>query len=199
MKTNCNTYAGHNGNSGIQNHSCGPHYPVRSYIIGRVGRPDIHVATFGGVELKTCDRNGHAADMDCLVRAKVIADAAWKCRNDGDGCSFYADRDGSPDSGYCVGLSGQETIVDIDDYDVNDLYADCKIRDYNPIFADVVQKLVRNGGTGSDVCIGCWVHNGQRYLDVSVVCADFDDAERLGNANDQIAIYDLNNCLELKL
>jgi len=190
--------SGHVGTSGIQSHSCGPHYPVVSYSGRRDGRP-IMVATFEGVELVSDDHATHAADMDCMKYAEQISNAFWACRADWDGCTFYADRAGSPNSGYCVGLAGQETIVDRLPYDENDAYKDCRKSDYPTIFADVLGKLIRNGGTGSNNCIGCWVHGGRLYIDVSTVCDDYATAVELGRRNNQIAIYDLNQGTEITL
>ena len=187
----------HAGNSGIKLQSCGENFPIRSFRIGRPNLPDVRVATFAGVELRTTAYHAHVRHTDILVRAKYIADAAWECRADGDGCTFYAYKTGSPVSGYCVSIAGQETKLVIDDYDENDLYADCKVRDYDPIVADVVGKLVRNIFRQPTACIGCWVHDGYRYLDVTRVIHDLDNALNFARDNGQLAIYDLSSGTEI--
>ena len=45
--------------------------------------------------------------------------------------------------------------------------------------------------------IGCWQYNGQWYLDVSLIYSNKQTALQTGILNDQIAIWDIENCQEI--
>lgn len=48
---------------------------------------------------------------------------------------------------------------------------------------------------------GGWYNseNGQYYYDATIIVYDLEKALELGRANDQIAIFDLTNCKEIRL
>ena len=152
------------------------YYPVRSYRIG-----DNYCAECNGVKRIATGCEGHSEDKDLLRRAVDIADAVYARRSGG---TVYVDPNNDPVDGYCVGLKGYETIVDLDD---------CS---YGDVLADIVDKLENAGHTRCDglpVGIGWWTpagSDGKTYLDVSVHIADRADALAFAEAADQIAIYD---------
>lgn len=45
--------------------------------------------------------------------------------------------------------------------------------------------------------VGCWQYNGQWYLDVSLIYDNRQIALQTGILNDQIAIWDIENCQEI--
>jgi hypothetical protein len=45
--------------------------------------------------------------------------------------------------------------------------------------------------------IGCWQYEGRYYLDVSLIYNDKQTALQTGILNDQIAIWDIENCQEI--
>lgn len=45
--------------------------------------------------------------------------------------------------------------------------------------------------------VGCWQYNGQWYLDVSLIYDSRQVALQTGILNDQIAIWDIENCQEI--
>ena len=49
--------------------------------------------------------------------------------------------------------------------------------------------------------LGGWLNteNGKYYYDAVIVCENLQDAIELGKANGQIAIFDLNNMVEIRL
>ena len=49
--------------------------------------------------------------------------------------------------------------------------------------------------------LGGWLNteNGKYYYDAVIVCENLNDAIALGRANGQIAIFDLNNLVEIRL
>ena len=193
------TILGHKSNSGIQSHSCGEFYPIRSHAIGRPDGLEL-VASYSGCELRTIRPDIHRDQLAILLRVKRIADAAWKCRTEGSGCSFYAGHDGkTPETGYCVGLEGYETQVAIEDYDASDVYADCKVTDYEPIFKDIFDKIQKIDLSNDRICVGCWVYRGVRYLDISAIIEDRSEALELAASNNQLAIYGLANKEEILL
>ena len=193
------TILGHASKSGIQTHSCGQFYPIRSHAIGRPGGLEL-VASYSGCELRSNDPDVHQDHLTILSRVKRIADAAWRCRAEGDGCSFYVGHDDVvPSTGYSVGIAGFETRVAVEDYDKSDVYADCKVGDYEPIFKDIFDKIQKMDLSDDSLCLGCWVHRGVRYLDICSIVDDIGDAMDIGRANNQIAIFDLANCYELTL
>jgi hypothetical protein len=45
--------------------------------------------------------------------------------------------------------------------------------------------------------VGCWQYEGRYYLDVSLIYNDKQTALQTGILNDQIAIWDIENCQEI--
>lgn len=187
----CVAHTGHAGNSGIQNHSCGEFFPVRSYCIGSA---DYQVAEFCGVRRDSHDSASHAYHLDLLKRAERITDVIFAARAKGDGCSVWINRDDQPEYGWIVGSAGHESIFD------------CDGPNYPAVYADVVGKLefLDDAGVGSDstalpVCIGSWISSGQLYVDISACHDDFDEAFAWGKANDQLAIYSLHEGIDYPL
>lgn len=50
---------------------------------------------------------------------------------------------------------------------------------------------------GYSKVLGCWQYNGQWYLDVSLIYSNKQTALQTGILNDQIAIWDIENCQEI--
>ena len=182
-----NAHTGHNGSSGIQNHSLGEDWPVRTVCIGSADR---RVATCFGVELHSADLAGHRKNVDLLRRAECITDAIFAARADGEGYSAWINRDDDPEYGWIVGCVGNESKFDADG------------RNYNAVFADVVGKLEFLDGVTSaarPVCIGSWICDGELYVDICVCHDNFDDALHWGKANDQLAIYSIHEGIDYPL
>lgn len=62
--------------------------------------------------------------------------------------------------------------------------------------ADVLFKTDYVFGARQKV-VGCWEYNGQWYLDVSLIYDNRQVALQTGILNDQIAIWDIENCQEI--
>jgi len=177
-----NAHNGHAGQSGIQNHSLGPDGNVRTVIVGNDGRRD---ATAFGVCLTSYDRDVHAGNVDLMNRAERIADAYFAGRADYEGGSAWVDSSFNPDDGYCVSIHGWESkFVPAG-------------RNYNDVYADIVDKLVwirDNGWTDSNgpkVCIGWWHYDGYVYFDISVHYDNINEAADAAYCEGQIAFYDI--------
>jgi len=171
---------GHAGNSGIQNHSCGSHYPVLSYRTGCYG--SIRVAEFQGVRFDSQIQSVHEGHLDLLKRAEVITDDIFAARAKGTGCSNWISCVDAPDSGYVVGIVAFESKFDA----AGD--------NYKAVYADVVDKLVYlrdRGPVVADVSIGSWIHNDCLYVDVGVVYANRSEAVDAAKDNGQTSIWDL--------
>ncbi len=178
-------HTGHTGNSGIQNHSVGEFFPVRTVLIGSA---DHRRAVAFGVERDSFNAADHTDNLRRMKLAEGITDAIFAARSDGSGHSHWFGCKHDPVSGYVVGSAGNESIFD------------AAARNYNAVYADVVEKLEFLVGCGVDlcsdylvrpVCIGSWVHDGKLYVDISAYHPEFEDALEWGRANDQIAIWDI--------
>lgn len=63
-------------------------------------------------------------------------------------------------------------------------------------------KVVKYVGEHSEVnAFGGWYNseNGEYYYDATIIVESLEQAVELGRANDQIAIFDLANCKEIRL
>lgn len=185
--------------SGVRSHSCGPHWPATSHFVVEPGLPKLYVATCNGVELRSTDAADHGRDLAVLARASTIANEAWRCREDGEGCTFFANKDGSPERGYVSGVRGYETIFSVQADDSNDVYADCRQNDYPALYANVVMKLLCLASMGEGATVGCWIHGGKRYIDIGFVFDNATDCMDFAESNEQLAIYDLNCGVEIKV
>ena len=178
-------HTGHTGNSGIQNHSCGEFFPVRTVCIGSTDH--LRAVAFG-VERDSHNYADHNNDLRRMKLAERITDAIFAARADGNGHSHWFGCKNDPVSGYIVGSAGNETIFD------------AAGRNYNDVYADVVEKIEFIESVAGDgpieylnrpVCIGSWISDGKLYVDISAYHAEFEDALECGRANDQIAIWDI--------
>lgn len=179
MRTVSNAHTGFVGNSGVQAHSAGEHFPVLSYCIGSA---DHRVAAFQGVRRDSYNGDDHADNLRRLKRAEIITDAIFADRDGGCG---YPDGSDGPDRGYCVSLADHETRFDSLE------------GAYGAVYRDVVEKLEFIESHDVDGCVGWWTRDGVTYLDVSTVESDFEDAVAIAVQNDQIAIYDLASGVEI--
>jgi len=96
---------------------------------------------------------------------------------------FSLDKDNSaPTSGYMVSLEGLEVIVDnFDTLSEEDINKACEW--YIP------QAQLKSEST----YFGAWVDDNKLYLDLSLNIQDLDVAKAFGYANNQKAIYDVDN------
>ncbi|MCP4896299.1 MAG: hypothetical protein GY906_04930 [bacterium] len=187
--TKTTAHTGHAGNSGIQGHSCGPDGNVRTVC---VGSSDNRKAVAFGVSLDSAGPIGHRDNVNLLNHAERITDEIFAGRANCEGGSHYLNRDESPTSGFCVGLHECESIKASTG------------RNYNAVFADVVDKLLyvhSRGWIENDVvpvCIGWWHNNGSLFIDVSFVLDNLSDAMDEGVFNNQIAIWDIAGNKEIE-
>lgn len=96
---------------------------------------------------------------------------------------FSLDKDNNaPTSGYMVSLEGLEVIVDnFDTLSEEDINKACEW--YRP------QAQLKSEST----YFGAWVDDNKLYLDLSLNIQDLDVAKAFGYANNQRAIYDVDN------
>lgn len=107
-----------------------------------------------------------------------------------DGFSWDCINSEIPTTGYAVSaFKGRERIFDSvpSAYDIASFILDN---------ADVLFKAGYIFGARQKV-VGCWEYNGQWYLDVSLIYDNRQIALQTGILNDQIAIWDIENCQEI--
>ena len=184
----CTAHAGFVKDSGIQSHSVGPHFPVRTVQHGDLGLGGYLEATAFGVSRISYGRADHNANLDRMKYAEQITDTILAAKRAGEGCSVCLNRDALPDSGYVVGIDGDESRFDLAG------------RNYNAVYADVLEKLEKLACvvySDEPICIGSWVNDGQLVLDISVVYTDRDDALLFGASNNQTAVFDIVNGVDI--
>ena len=179
-----------NCDGGVHNSSKGPVFPIVEY---RVGRFDYRSkAAFDGceAELHASSYSEQRANSLHLKQVESVADHCLKRYNQSKANStehgFTTDKFGkSPTSGYMVSVVGRESISP-----VKSKFGDYEGPTYGKIFDFCHNNWDRvvNGDY-----VGGWVCEGRLYLDISVHFADRNEAIDFAVANDQLAIFDLDN------
>jgi hypothetical protein len=104
---------------------------------------------------------------------------AWKLLQSAleqGGATVMLDGRPLPDKGYIVSLYGKGLVQKVDDIDLEKLVL-------------WVKSAMRSGY----VCLGSWADNGEVYFDVNVVIDSYGEAIRLAMAEQQKAIWDIEN------
>lgn len=95
----------------------------------------------------------------------------------------------NPTTGYMVAIAGHEKIVPN--------VTNPKQLQY--IVADYIKEhaIILAAGLSSDTFIGTWLHQDKLYLDVSKNVTDKETAVRMAIENNQLAIWDCKNKVEI--
>ena len=170
----------HNGNSGIQNHSCGEFYPVVVSCVGGYPGPEndayyklIHPCGLTAIT----DRAEMIPDwVDYLKATEHAGRVLYRLISEDGGGSVRHDTKGTvgynPRTGFMASYADSERVIDSD-----------KLTQWDCI------KFVADNPTLSDYW-GGWVNDGKVYLDVS---AKFDSRVEcivFAAENNQLAYYD---------
>lgn len=95
----------------------------------------------------------------------------------------------NPKSGYMVAISGHEKIISN--------VTDSSQLQY--IVADYIKEkaIILAGGLSHDTYIGTWLHENKLYIDISQNVTDKASAIRMAVENNQLAIWDCENSVEI--
>ena len=180
-----------NCDGAVHNSSKGPVFPIVEYRVGDYeyrSKP-----AFDGCETEL-SASGYSEQRENslhLKRVEAVADNANHRYNQSKKHSqehgFTTDKFGNaPTTGFMVSVIGRESVSP-----VKSIFGDYEGPTYGKIFDFCHNNWDRvvNGDY-----IGGWVSEGRLYLDVSVHFADRSEAIDFAVANDQLAIFDLDNC-----
>lgn len=124
-------------------------------------------------------------DVDSFKWVEIAIDVA-KHTIDNGGATYSVSRGEFVRDGYAVSIAKEiERIVP-----ESGLWA---------LASEIVGYLLHNVAQFDDpaACLGTWVHEGNVYLDVSLVYSDKETALTVGRENLQIAIFDLSTFTEI--
>lgn len=98
------------------------------------------------------------------------------------GFSYCAATDSTPADGYMVALTGQTAQFPVEILDDEDAAAKAIVEYMTMRFEIFAQP---------DVYVGGWIEDGKLWLEPSIRVMDRDEAIKLGQETDQIAVYDV--------
>jgi len=181
MKNTAHT--GHEGNSGIQNHSCGPHYPVVVSMVGGYPRPEndnyYKLLHPNGTTVNVYRAANIGVWVDYLKRVDKLASTLYRLTTENGGGSVREDGNGyvriNPCTGYVASIEDSEVTVSADKFSVK----------YCAEF------IIRNELTNCTDYYGGWVDDGIVYLDVSRRFSDRVECLVFAAENNQLAYF---NC-----
>lgn len=115
--------------------------------------------------------------------------AAERLGEDWTGCSIHLSHYGQPSWGYLVSLSDFETVG------VHDACFEVVQHNIGKTlghFCSIMPDLLDAG----EYCLGVWLNpeNNLYYVDISIHCDTIHDAAKIAFENQQIAIWDCENC-----
>lgn len=113
------------------------------------------------------------ATLDSATLARHLIDAAVRR----GGITAYPDGT-TPSSGYVVGIAGRGAIIDMS-------------APHTVMLASAWLDATLPTLSATE-CFGSWFHNGDVYLDVSVVIANRDAALAVARATGEMAIWDID-------